>query len=672
MKFRRAGQRLSGIVIPLSAIRSASSPGCGEFPDLVAVGSLAKSWGFELVQLLPVNDSGFQESPYFALSAFALNPIYLRIGDLPELKGSSASKLRAEAESLVGTFGDSERVPYRELLAAKLDLLRKIWDASYGSGGRGPRQGPDAAALDAWVESNPWSKAYAAFVASKAANGELPWWEWKNNRDPQDADIERLWASGSLAGECRFRAWIQMRAYGQFKAAAELLAAAGVELMGDIPILMNEDSADVWSRRRFFRLGLKAGAPPDMYSALGQNWGFPIYDWDALKAELYSFWRERLFESDKYYSAYRIDHVLGFFRIWSLSDRESTGAMGRFVPDIPITRRELEALGFCPERIRWLSRPHVRRDRLVGAAGEAAAKGAVSAALERIGNEELYLFKDSILGEKDIEALPTVSPAARDFLLGSWRDRALYEYEEGLFVPAWTYRGSTAWPTLSDEEREKLESLIARKSSEAESLWADTGRALLGALSSFTSMQSCAEDLGAVPDCVPAVLGELGIPGLRVLRWARRWDESGQPYIPVSEYPELSVACPSVHDSSSLREWWESEADREATWRAATAALGRDLGPCPGRLGPEDALVLNEMIARSASRIAAYPIQDLIAMSPVLRPDDPRSERVNVPGTVGGANWSYRMPASLEALVADAELASRAALLSRARREGEA
>jgi 4-alpha-glucanotransferase len=665
MKFQHADRRLSGLVVPLSALRTESSPGCGEFPDLAAAGDVAASWGFELVQLLPVNDSGAQESPYFALSAFALNPIYLRIADLPELRGEGSAELAAEARSLVERFGGSERVPYCPLLAAKLELLRKVWDFARAAAGRA---GKDAVgALDSWIEANPWSRAYAAFVALKAANRELPWWEWKGRRNPSDADIERLWEDGSLGDEPRFRSWIQMRAEEQFRAAAEGLAARGIALMGDIPILMNGDSADVWSRRRFFRLDLAAGAPPDMYSALGQNWGFPIYDWEALEHEGYGFWRERLAEADKYYSCYRIDHVLGFFRIWSLSDRESSGAMGRFVPDIPVSRRELEEIGFSTERIRWLSRPHVPSWRLVQAAGDSAAKGAAFAALSRIGDEDLYLFKDSILGEKDIEALPTVSPAARDFLLSAWRDRVLYEYDPGIYAPTWSYRLASAWPTLWDGERGALESLIARKKAEAEELWARTGRALLGALKSFVPMLPCAEDLGAVPACVPETLAELGILGLRVLRWARRWDEAGQPYLPASEYPELSVACPSVHDSSSLREWWEEEADRDATWRMAAEALGRDLGPCPERLGPGEAEALLEVVARSASRIAVYPIQDLIAMSESLRPEDPASERVNVPGTVGGTNWSYRIPATLGAVLAEKKLATKARSLAKAR-----
>jgi 4-alpha-glucanotransferase len=395
-----------------------------------------------------------------------------------------------------------------------------------------------------------------------------------------------------------------MRAAGQFRTAAEYLAGKGIALMGDIPILMNKDSADVWARRRIFRLDLAAGAPPDMYASMGQNWGFPVYDWEALERENYGFWTERLTESNKFYSCYRIDHVLGFFRIWSLPDRESTGVLGRFIPDVPIYRAELVALGFSPERIRWLSLPHVPTWRLVQAAGESAARGAASVALDRIGDEDLFLFKESIKGEKDIEALPSISPAARDCLLAAWRDRALFEYESGLFVSAWSYRSSTCWPTLSDREHEILESLFGKKAAEAEQLWAKTGKRLLGALSKAVPMLPCAEDLGSVPDCVPKVLEDLGILGLRVFRWTKQWREVGQPYIPIAEYPELSVACPSVHDSTSLRDWWEAEADRSGTWSFAAASLGRDLGICPDRLSTEQVGILLELIARSASRFA--------------------------------------------------------------------
>jgi 4-alpha-glucanotransferase len=667
MRFAHPGRFLSGIVAPLSSLKTSASPGCGEFPDLEALGDLAESWGFDLVQLLPVNDTGSQASPYSALSAFALHPLFLRIGDLPELAAADtagAGALRAEAASLVGRFAASARVPQEELLAAKLELLEKIWLASKGRAAADPE-------LELWMAENPWIRHYAAFVELKAKNGGKPWWEWKSLKGPKKADIEALWADPELASRLRFRAWIQMRAEVQFKAAAEGLAARGIALMGDIPILMNDDSAEVWARRDCFRLELRAGAPPDMYSWLGQNWGFPIYDWDAIAADGYGLWVDRLKEADKFYSAYRIDHVLGFFRIWCLGEREGSGYLGRFLPGASIGRAELEAAGFSSERLRWLSRPHIPTGRLAQAAGEAAARGAIHAALDRIGEEELFLFKDSIRGERDIEALPGVSPAARDCLVSSWRDRVLFEEAPGSFVPAWRYREASAWTSLSDGERSAIEGLASAKAAQAEALWAETGARLLGRLKEAVPMLPCAEDLGAVPDCVPRVLGELGILGLRVLRWTRRWNEDGQPYLSPADYPRLSVACASVHDSSSIRGWWEEEADRPATWALAASALGRDLGPCPEKLGAEGAEALMELIARSNSIMAVYPIQDLIGLCEARRPTDPREERINVPGTIGQGNWSYRMTASIEELAGDKALASRAKRLAKARPKAE-
>ena len=181
-------------------------------------------------------------------------------------------------------------------------------------------------------------------------------------------------------------------------------------------------------------------------------------------------------------------------------------------------------------------------------------------------------------------------------------------------------------------------------------------------------MLPCAEDLGSVPECVPKVLAELGILGLRVFRWTKRWQEAGQPYIPIAEYPELSVACPSVHDSTSLREWWETEADRSSTWGFIGASLDRDIGPCPDRLGAEQVETILEFIASAASRFAVYPIQDLLAMSDELRPDDPKCERINVPGTVGAGNWAYRIPSTVDTILSDKKLAIKARALVKDRK----
>ena len=676
MKFLHQHRRISGLVLPLSSLRCEASPGCGEFPDLARAGDLASAWGFELIQLLPVNDSGFQNSPYSALSAFALHPIYIRIADLPELAAGVGGEgrdrtleLRTEADALVSRFSGEERVPHEALLRAKIELLRKVWslaNARSGSAGRDLQRD-----LDEWIEANPWSKSYAAFVVLKTMYDERPWWEWPRQRDPSAEDIDNLWKDRALIDDLRFWSWLQMRASGQFRASPEHLAAEGIALMGDIPILMNADSADVWARRECFGSNCARALRPICIRIWAKTGTSRSTTGPRSRGGGYGFWAERLAEADKYYSCYRIDHVLGFFHIWALSERESSGAMGRFIPDVPMVGSELEALGFDAGRIIWMSRPHLPTWRLVQAAGESAAKGAASAALERIGEEELFLFKDSIRGEKDIESLPSISPAARDCLLAAWRDRALFEFEPGSFAHTWNYRSASCWPTLSDEERGKLESLFSEKRARAEELWAATGKSLLGAIVKFVPMLPCAEDLGSVPDCVPKVLEDLGILGLRVFRWARRWNEGGRPYIPVQEYPELSVACLSVHDSSSIREWWETEADREETWRFAGVSLGRDLGPCPARLDPEHAASLMELIARSASRFAVYPIQDILALSEKLRPADPKSERINIPGTVGIGNWSYRVPPSIDEILADKKLAAKVRALAKARRASD-
>ncbi|HTX71482.1 MAG TPA: 4-alpha-glucanotransferase [Rectinemataceae bacterium] len=709
MRFSHGGRFLSGLALPLSALRTEQSPGCGEYPDLRSIGALATSWNFDLIQLLPVNDSGTQTSPYSALSAFALHPLYLRIADLPELalashdpvaRGSLPSSLvagfRAKAEALRDRHRGAGRVPHEALLSDKLELLERIWDAlekerkpasrkavpaskkpsaaaatgAAGVGAAGVAATSTLESLDAelesWIGARPWVRAYAAFVELKRRNEGRPWWEWSLYRDPTAEDIADLWADAEFSSSLRFWAWLQLRASRQLAAAGEELARMGVALMGDIPILMNADSAEVWARRSVFRLGLIAGAPPDMYSYLGQNWGFPIYDWEAIAAEGYSFWKERLIEADAYYSCYRIDHVLGFFRIWSLSDRERSGYLGRFVPDHYISRDELARSGFTSERLRWLSQPHIRESALHAAAGEAAARAAVHAALDRIGNEPLFLFRPGIRGERDIEALPGLSPAAREFLLVAWRDRALFEFEDGSFVATWRFKEASCWPTLSDGERASLESLIGAKARSSEELWAQTGRRLLGTLKDSASMLPCAEDLGAVPDCVPKVLGELGILGLRVLRWTRLWDQPGQPYVSPAHYPELSVACPSVHDSSSLRDWWESEAERDRVWSLAAEVLRRDIGPCPASLDADQVATMLEMLSRSASRFVVFPIQDVIAAGGT-RPADPHTERINVPGTTNEGNWGYRMSRSVEELTADAELARRMRALAASR-----
>ncbi|MDR0387957.1 MAG: 4-alpha-glucanotransferase [Treponema sp.] len=649
-----AAKRLIGAVVPVGALRSGKSAGVGEFPDLAEFAGFCAKMGIGLIQILPVNDTGYESSPYSALTVFALHPLYLRIGDLPEVRAGSPEFLQ-KAEALRKEFEGETRFPFEKVLRAKMSLLREIYAANKAEiAGKA-----ESGALGKWMAENPWIKEYAVYRRLKETNGEKSWQEWSAFRQVTAADIEALWNDGKFRGEHLFWAWLQEALDVQFGKAAEAIAAEGIVLEGDLPILINEDSCDVWAHPEYFHLELSAGAPPDMYSPEGQSWGFPIYNWEALAKTDYAWWRKRLKAAEKYYQAYRIDHVLGFFRIWSCPRTDYSAALGRFVPYISISRDELTALGFDDGRIRWVSRPHIPtgevwdalRNNWGGDCTEpeiaAEAEKAFSAALTRIGNEELWLFKESIRGEKDIAALG-LHPAAQSCLVNAWRNRMFLEYKKDCFCPTWLYRTSRAYATLSGDEKSRLEELLAKHDADSEKIWEKQGKKLLSILCESSSMLPCAEDLGAVPACVPRVLTKLKILGLRVVRWCRK--SEGGPFVPFEDYPELSVCTAAVHDSSTLREWWEREADQQGF----CDFIGYP--SLPRIYNPGVAKVLLQRTAAAASRFRVFQIQDLLHLSPRWYAEDPASERINVPGTAAPFNWTYRLPASIEEIAKDGDL----------------
>jgi 4-alpha-glucanotransferase len=650
---KNTSKRLIGTVVPVGALRGERSIGVGEFPDLIEFGSLCARMGIGLIQLLPVNDTGNFSAPYFALTAFALHPIYLRIGDLSE-----ASAYSADIEAIKARFDKETRFPYEQILRVKMELLRKIYRANEKEiAGKAQKGG----SLELFIAENPWVKEYAVYRRLKESNQERSWQEWTSHRKVTSADVEVLWKDPKLRGEHLFWAWLQEALDRQFRLAAKAVSGMGIIIEGDIPILMNEDSCDVWAHPEIFHLDLSAGAPPDMYSPEGQNWGFPLHNWQSQAKDDYSWWRARLKTAGKYYQAYRIDHVLGFFRIWASNRHDTSAVLGRYIPYIPVTGKELEELGFDKSRIRWVTEPHVPTGEVWNALrtnwdGEfrdadiaAAADRAFFLALDRIGSEELWLFKKTIKGERDIEALD-IHPAAKAYLVKAWGNRLFLEYEKGKYFPVWFYRHNRAYASLSDDERSQLETLLKNKQKESETIWEKEGEKLLSILIAASPMLPCAEDLGAVPGCVPKVLAKLKILGLRVVRWHREWDKKGQPYIPFEDYPELSVCTPAVHDSSCLREWWDREADQDQ--------LAGFIGypSLPKVYNPGTAKTILHRIAASASRYRVFQIQDLLHLSNKWYASDPASERINVPGTYNDFNWTYRIPAPIAVIAKDTDL----------------
>ena len=233
-----------------------------------------------------------------------------------------------------------------------------------------------------------------------------------------------------------------------------------------------------------------------------------------------------------------------------------------------------------------------------------------------------------------------------------YQNRLLIETGPDIFAPAWFRESSQAWASLNGDERDKLGKLIARYFRDSEELWAKDGEKLLGFMKKAVPLLPCAEDLGVVPDSVPVVLERLGILGLKIPRWTKRYREAGEPFIPPAEYPHLTVCAASVHDTTTLREWWETEPDKEGLWKS----LGF-CGEAPAAYSGETAKKVFEGFLAAESVLVMFQLQDVFALEEKFRSVYCADERINVPGTVTDTNWSYRMPFCLEDFDADNVLA---------------
>lgn len=634
MKFPPINHKLTGVAIPVFSLRSNKSCGIGEFSDLPMLGRWCQKADLEIIQILPINDTGYQESPYSALSAFALHPIFIRLDNISESKPYTN-----EIQVLKKNLENHKRVQFESVLTAKLDILLKIYSDNIKSIKTNQK-------IKLWIKDNLWVKNYAVFSTLRKKNLLTSWREWQEFTNPSERDLEKLWRDN--IDKNFFHVWVQYNLENQLITAAVELDKMGISLKGDIPILMNEDSCDVWADRSYFNLNLSAGAPPDMYSADGQNWGFPIYNWENLKNDDYNWWRKRLKQAAKFYHAYRIDHVLGFFRIWNISYSMITGSMGYFNPSAYISRNDLEKIGFDDGRISWLSKPHVFEQELRDRLGP-EADSVINRCLDRIGNEQIFLFNEQFNSEKALNR-SNFSDNAKSVLAAMLKNVTLVKVDEKQFSLSWTYKNTRAYESLNQWEKEKIEEISSLCGARAEKIWEKNALNLLSFMKETTNMLVCAEDLGAIPDCVPSVLQKLGIFGLKVVRWAREWNLEGQPYTPIDQYPLLSVCTPAVHDSTTLRQWWYEESDKKK--------LAKGIGADFLKTEPSETAVADFLFSffNCQSAICILQIQDFFALDNSVCDKDIHFERINIPGTVQDINWSYRITPKLEDLLKNEQL----------------
>lgn len=647
----KAFKKELAVVVPVAALRTKKSCGTGEFSDLVEFAQWCKKVKISLIQILPVHDTGYDNSPYNLVSAFALHPLYI---SLERLDGADA--IQPEIAALRKKFDSLDRLAYREVLTEKLRLLKRLFknrEASFNQ-----ELADTHSAVSQWIEKNDWIKSYAVYKNLKEQNFQSRWQDWQAMRTPTKNELEIAWNCPPLQSELHFYTWLQFNLYTQLLEAVQAVNTLGIMLEGDVPILLNEDSCDVWANGELFRYDLTAGAAPDGQNPHGQNWGFPSYFWQNHKETGYRWWKERLQKTDEYCNAFRIDHILGFFRLWAIPRGETTACLGRTVPYTPITHAELLQHGFSAERIRWMSEPHIDTQRVMAVNDNdyLNSHGELHKVANRIGEEELWLFKPEIKCETDLTKHNLKKPV-ETVLREKWLDRMLIKISEKapgkvLYTIACNFQSTTAWSSLSTEEQKNFLTLYDTKNAESEKSGEAQGREILSELLGSVSMQAFAEDLGAIPPYVPKVLEELNIFSLNVVRWKREWNTPAQPFTPLAQYKALSVTTPAIHDTSTLTQWWNEELSLDER-RSFLKAIQLDEPEIADKDSePASTALILQALYRSPSRVVAFQIQDMLALiADRLPPSSDR--RINTPGTVNEENWTYRMPEQIERLTAD-------------------
>ncbi|KAJ4828347.1 4-alpha-glucanotransferase dpe2 [Turnera subulata] len=646
--------RGAGVAVPMFSIRSEDDLGVGEFLDLKLLVDWAVQSGFHLVQLLPINDTSvhgmwWDSYPYSSLSVFALHPLYLRV---QALSGNIPEDIQKEIQAAKRQL-DKKDVDYEASLAAKLSIAKKIFelekDLILNS----------SSFQKFFQENKEWLKPYAGFCFLRDFFETSDHSQWGRFSSFSEAKLEKIISKDSLHYDIiRFHYYVQYHLYLQLSEAAEYARKKGVVLKGDLPIGVDRNSVDTWVYPNLFRMNTSTGAPPDYFDKNGQNWGFPTYNWEEMSKDNYGWWRARLTQMAKYFSAYRIDHILGFFRIWELPDHAVTGLLGKFRPSIPLSQEELEREGV------WdfdrLSRPYIKLECLQEKFG--AKWALVASNFLNEYQKGFYEFQEDCNTEKKI-ASKLKNLAEQSVLLESEEKlrRDLFDLLKNIvlirdpedarkFYPRFNLEDTSSFQDLDDHSKNVLKRLYYDYYfNRQENLWRQNAMKTLPVLLNSSDMLACGEDLGLIPACVHPVMQELGLIGLRIQRMP---SEAGLEFGIPSQYSYMTVCAPSCHDCSTMRAWWEEDEERRC--RFFKTVLGSDALP-PSRCVPDVAYYIIRQHVEAPSMWAIFPLQDLLALKDKYMTRPAPEETINDP-TNPKHYWRYRVHVTLESLLGDKEL----------------
>jgi 4-alpha-glucanotransferase len=646
--------RGAGVTIPVFSLRSSKDFGVGEFTDIPLLVDWAKNTGIKLIQLLPVNDTtathtSHDSYPYGAISAFAMHPLYI---NLDKIAGEQYTSILKPLRKMQKQLNDLPVSDYEQVMKFKWSALKELYLALKSDFKN------DLDYFEFFELNRHWLVPYAAFSYLRDKNKTSDFNKWKKYSVYNESEIQKLVSpSKKHYDEIAFFYFIQYHLHLQMKSAVDYAHKNKIILKGDIPIGIHRFGCDAWTNPSLYNMDEQSGAPPDDFAIKGQNWGFPTYNWEQMKQDGFQWWRLRFDQMSNYFDAFRIDHILGFFRIWSIPLNSIEGIMGRFVPAIPVDVSEFYNNNIWFDYNRYC-KPFIT-DEIINSVFNDKVNYVKETFLELLayGN---YNLKEPFNTQRKVEQYffqNKIEDAVKikQGLFDVISNVILFEEENSggqKFHFRFGIENTSSFQQLEYHTRGRIHDLYLNYFyRRQDNFWRKEALKKLPQLKRSTSMLICGEDLGMVPHCVPEVMKDLGILSLEIERMPK--DLSKEFFHP-NDSPYLAVVTPSTHDTSTIRGWWEE--NRAKTQKFYNYMLGH-YGEAPYFCEPwiNKEIVLQNLY--SPAMWSIFLLQDLLGMNGDIRRENPGEERINVPSD-SNHYWGYRMHLTLENLLKENEFSN--------------
>ncbi len=632
----------AGVAVPVFSLRTENGFGVGEFPDLKKLADWAKQTDLGMIQILPINDTTANYSwtdsyPYAAISVYALHPQYLSIDNL-EFKLSK--NLQKEYEAEKAELNELNLIDYEKMISGKWKFAKAIFETHKTEILKDRN-------FKKFIKDNQkWLLPYCAFCVQRDLYKTPNFNEWKTHKKYIAGKIAPFFSPKNKNYEtAMLHAWIQYQLHFQLKDAVDYTHDLGVSIKGDLPIGIYRHSVEAWTEPELFGTDFQAGAPPDQFTELGQNWEFPTYNWEVMKADGYQWWINRLQSLEQYFDAMRIDHILGFFRIWRMPMTATQGILGYFYPAVPVTLDEFKVQNI-PFDFERYCKPFINEEILWRYFGDRVDE------VQHFMNNHFdgtYSFKEEFDTQRKFadEFKKAPDPWLEEKLLSLCANVLFLAEErngETVYHPRFNIEKTASYQYLSGDEKRKLSALYTDYFfKRQDNFWEEKAMERLPVILNATDMLICGEDLGLVPDCVPKVMDRLAIIALKVQRMAAE----NIPWYNPKNAGYLNVVTASSHDSSTLRQWWIE--NRNLTQEYFHRQLGQH-GTAPRNLEPELAEIIMKQHLYNEAMLAIFPIQEFLATDSELVHHNIDEERINNPAVFPNY-WRYRMHLNLEHLV---------------------